>query len=178
MADHQISPGMTHSPSRLCLSDLRRSFRARTGLCIYWPAHPAAPPLSASCSSGQRFAYSFLQIPPRDGHPCRSANTSPCRVCRGLSPPSECALPGAPVGSPAFQRGVGIKLDPECHRPDRPAKPRVAHSAFLWPEPALGEVEGWGFWSQLPMSSRSGYARLFFTTHNRPLTPSVYHTPP
>src|SRR5450759_5891829 len=72
------------------------AFRARTGLCIYWPAHPAAPPLSASCSSGQRFAFSFLQIPPRDGHPCCSANTSPCRVCRGLSPPSECALPGAP----------------------------------------------------------------------------------
>jgi len=40
--------------------------------------------------------YSFLQIRPRDGHPCRSANTSPCRVCRGLATPSECALPGAP----------------------------------------------------------------------------------
>src|ERR1035437_9313872 len=72
------------------------AFRARTGLCVSWPAYPAVPPLSASCSSGQRFAYSFLQIPSRDGHPCRSANTSPCRVCRGLSPPSECALPGAP----------------------------------------------------------------------------------
>jgi hypothetical protein len=55
------------------------------------------------CSSGQRFACSFLQIPPRSGHPCRPANTSPCRVCRGLdfdklsrvAPPSECALPGA-----------------------------------------------------------------------------------
>src|SRR5208337_3742006 len=69
---------------------------ARTGLCVYWPAYPAVPPLSASCSSGQRFACGFLQIPPRDEHPCRSANTSPCRVCRGLSPPSKCALPGAP----------------------------------------------------------------------------------
>src|SRR5436190_4776405 len=49
-----------------------------------------------SCSSGQRFAHSFLQIPPRDGHPCRSANGSPCRVHRRLSLPSECALPGAP----------------------------------------------------------------------------------
>jgi NAD(P)-dependent dehydrogenase (short-subunit alcohol dehydrogenase family) len=29
-------------------------------------------------------------------HPCRSANSSPCRVSRGLPPPSECALPGAP----------------------------------------------------------------------------------
>src|SRR5271157_1911669 len=79
------------------------AFRARTGLCIYWPAHPAVPPLSASCSSGQRFAYSFLQIPPHDGHPCRSANTSPCRVCRGLSPPSECALPGAPTQKGAWR---------------------------------------------------------------------------
>ncbi len=52
---------------------------------------PLTPPcrlVSASCSSGQRFAFSFLQIPPRDGHPCRSASTSPCRACRGLSPPS------------------------------------------------------------------------------------------
>ena len=46
-------------------------------------------------SSGQRFACGFLQIPPRDGHPCRSANDSPCRVRRGLSPPNERALPGA-----------------------------------------------------------------------------------
>jgi len=47
------------------------------------------------CSLGQRFACGFLQIPPRDGHPCRSANSSPCRACRGLAPPSACALPGA-----------------------------------------------------------------------------------
>ncbi len=48
-----------------------------------------------SCSSDQRFACSFLQIPPRGGHPCRPANGSPCRVRRELSSPSECALPGA-----------------------------------------------------------------------------------
>src|SRR5205807_6391934 len=47
------------------------------------------------CSSSQRFACGFLQIPPRDGHPCRPANSSPCRVCRRFSLPSECALPGA-----------------------------------------------------------------------------------
>ena len=41
-----------------------------------------------SCSSGQCFAFGFLQIPPRGGHPCRSANRSPCRVGRGLPPPS------------------------------------------------------------------------------------------
>ena len=52
--------------------------------------------ISVSCSSNQRFAHGFLRIPSRQGHPCRSANTSPCRACRGLAPPSICALPGAP----------------------------------------------------------------------------------
>ena len=52
--------------------------------------------ISASCSSGQRFAFGFLQIPGRPKHPCRSANSSPCRASRGFSPPSKCALPGAP----------------------------------------------------------------------------------
>jgi hypothetical protein len=51
--------------------------------------------LCGFCSSDQRFACGFLQTPPRDGHLCRPANDSPCRVRRGLSPPSECALPGA-----------------------------------------------------------------------------------
>ena len=97
----------THLPAYACRIYVT-AFRARTGLCIYWPAHPTAPPLSASCSSGQRFAFSFLQIPPRDGHPCCSANTSPCRVCRGLSPPSECALPGAPTRKGAIARA------PQC----------------------------------------------------------------
>ena len=29
-----------------------------------------------SCASGQNFAFSFLQIPPHDGHPCCSARSS------------------------------------------------------------------------------------------------------
>ena len=44
--------------------------------------------LCGSCSSGQCYAFGFLQIPPRDGHPCRSANRSPCRADSGLAPPS------------------------------------------------------------------------------------------
>ena len=100
MANRQISRVLrTHLLAYACRIYVA-AFRARIGLCIYWPAYRAAPPLSASCSSGQRFAFSFLQIPPRGGHPCCSANTSPCRVCRGLSPPSECALPGAPKKRP------------------------------------------------------------------------------
>mgnify|MGYP001589079749 CR=1 FL=1 len=49
-----------------------------------------------SCSSGQRFACGFLQIPPHDGHPCRPANDSPCWARKRLSLSSGCALPGAP----------------------------------------------------------------------------------
>ena len=43
----------------------------RTGLCKLWLAYPAMTPLSASCSSRQRFAFSFLQTPSRPGSPCR-----------------------------------------------------------------------------------------------------------
>src|SRR6185437_4762006 len=51
----------------------------------------------ASCSSRQRFASGFLQTPSRPCIPCLAASTSPCRVCRGLSPLRGCALPGAPM---------------------------------------------------------------------------------
>src|SRR5690554_26087 len=44
--------------------------------------------ICGSCSSGQCFACGFLQIPPRGGHPCRSASGSPCRAHRGLAPQS------------------------------------------------------------------------------------------
>ena len=41
-----------------------------------------------STSSGQWFAFGLLQIPLRNGHPCRSADCSPCRASSVLSPPS------------------------------------------------------------------------------------------
>src|SRR5437016_14020329 len=62
------------------------------------------------CSSSQRFACGFLQIPPRDGHPCRPANDSPCRVRRRLSLPSKRALPGAPNQRPAEFALAGLYL--------------------------------------------------------------------
>jgi len=67
----------------------------------------------AFCSSGQRFACGFLRIPPRDGHPCRPANDSPCRGHRSLSLPSECALPGAPCKSPCCNRAPGASHEVE-----------------------------------------------------------------
>jgi len=68
------------------------------------------------CSSGRCFVTpwrDFLRIPPHGRHPCRPANTSPCRVCRGLdfdklgqvAPPSECALPGARSKRPTTECG-------------------------------------------------------------------------
>ncbi len=69
--------------------------------------------LCDSCSSGQCFAFSFLQIPPHDGHPCRSANHSPCRADRGLSPPSHPAATTrtgtAPFGATRHTRRTAKK---------------------------------------------------------------------
>ena len=112
LRQHDRSPRVlrTHLRAYACRIYVA-AFRARIGLCRDLPAHPAAPPLSASCSSGQRFACGFLQIPGHPGHPCRPANTSPCRVCRGLTPPSECALPGAQMKTPATNRG---RIFPIC----------------------------------------------------------------
>mgnify|MGYP001575341105 CR=1 FL=1 len=62
------------------------------------------------CSSGQRFACGFLQIPPRGGHPCRPANDSPCRVRRRLPLPSECALPGAQIKNAPNELILGVGL--------------------------------------------------------------------
>jgi hypothetical protein len=106
-AEHQISPGMTHPPSRLCLSDLRRIVP-----CMYRALHFFA--CSPRCSASIRFLFVrpalCLRLPPDSQSPATplpSANTSPCRVCRGLSPPSECALPGAQSG-----RGRGYPRRP------------------------------------------------------------------
>jgi hypothetical protein len=46
------------------------------------------------CSSGQRFAGGFLQIPPRDGHPCHPL-TIPSAGFVGHFHPDKSALPGA-----------------------------------------------------------------------------------
>ena len=93
-----ISPSLTHPPSRLCLSDLRHSVpckcRALT-ICAASPRGAASYPLPVRQASA--LPSGFLQIRSYPRHPCRSANSSPCRASRGLSPPSRCALPGTPT---------------------------------------------------------------------------------
>ena len=92
------------------------------------------------CSSGQRFACGFLQIPPRGGHPCRPATSSPCRVWRGLAPPSGCALPGASkIKAGAFRerfRPCSLPTKPRWRRCFKKTKPsrisiRVGLGYFL-----------------------------------------------
>src|SRR5437773_9823665 len=103
MAKLQISPGNALSPSRLCPPHLRNKLSVQVldfeSICLLIQL---ARLICDSCSSDQRFACGFLQIPPRDGHPCRPANSSPCRVRRRLSLPSECALPGAQKKNGAY----------------------------------------------------------------------------
>jgi hypothetical protein len=43
-------------------------------------------------------------------HPCRPANTSPYRTCRGLSPPSACAPPGAPKKTSPPPKGERLSI--------------------------------------------------------------------
>jgi len=47
-----------------------------SGFEFHGPLAQMGPPISAGCSSDRSFAYSFLQIPPRGGHPCCSASSS------------------------------------------------------------------------------------------------------
>ena len=61
------------------------------GLRLVLQPRPLCPAFVCDfCSSARNFACGFLQIPPHDGHPCRSANTSYYQACSGLSPPSYC----------------------------------------------------------------------------------------
>lgn len=72
--------------------------------------------LCGFCSSRQRFACGFLQTSPHGGSPYHSASSSPCRACRGLSPPSRCNMPGAhKTGAltPMRQSSWGFSMVPE-----------------------------------------------------------------
>ena len=81
-----------------------------------------------SCSSGQCFACGFLQIPPRDGHPCRPANRSPCRANRGLSPPSHPATTTVTETAPV----TALRAMPGAHRVGGGVTPAVLphHRAY------------------------------------------------
>ena len=138
MAPRQISPGIAHPLSRLCLSDLRSVVPCKYRALTFPAVSPQRVASSASCSSGQRFAFSSLRIRSHPRHPCRSANTSPCRACRGLTPPSECALPGAQKENPA-EAGFSVLLvgsvDNERLRASYISIPPIPPMPPPWPWP-------------------------------------------
>ncbi len=86
-------------------SELRAVFRRQrsvqvSGFDDFGHLTPMRRLLSASCSSGQRFAIRLPSDSQSLAKPLPSANSSPCRASRGLSPPSRYALPGAPKKKP------------------------------------------------------------------------------
>ena len=135
MAYHEISPGNAHSPSRLCPPHIRPCFpcRYRTLKIIDFSSNTTASyviPVRQASVSESLFvclpACGFLQPTPHDANlgvfaTCRPANTSPCRVYRGLAPPSKCALPGA--------HRVGNGVSPVTSHP--PGHPVPYHGGSL-----------------------------------------------
>ena len=63
----------THSFSPFVCHIYFLGFRVVIGLKLVVQPYPSQPALCDFCSSDQRFACTFLQIPPHDGHPCCSA---------------------------------------------------------------------------------------------------------
>ncbi|HBH22082.1 MAG TPA: hypothetical protein DDY13_01530 [Cytophagales bacterium] len=57
------------------------------GLWFVWQPYPVHFGLVCSfCSSGQDFASDFLQIPPRNGHPCLWLTLPTAKCVRDLHP--------------------------------------------------------------------------------------------
>src|SRR5690606_20847557 len=111
----EISPGMTHLPSRLCLSDLRHVVCASTGLWQFWLPHPNVSPRIRFLFVRPAFCFRLPPDVQSPETPLPSANPSPCRVDRGLTPPSRCALPGAPKKEASPEGGLvtcvkGVRL--------------------------------------------------------------------
>ena len=52
------------------LLHLHLGFRVASGFILFSRLTPSSNALCSFCTSGQWFASSFLQIPPRGGHPC------------------------------------------------------------------------------------------------------------
>ena len=85
LAGRQISRGNSRDFLLYACRLYVTAFRVSIGLCDLCHLLPCCAALTASCSSGQHFASGFLQISPRDEHPCLPL-TLPLTGCGGLSP--------------------------------------------------------------------------------------------
>ena len=84
----------THSFSPFVCHIYFLGFRVVIGLRLVAQPHPSQPASCDFCSSDQRFACTFLQIPPHDGHPWCSAMTFPLLGQSRDFHPLECAHAG------------------------------------------------------------------------------------
>ena len=84
----------THSFSPFVCHIYFLGFRVVIGFKLVAQPYPSQPALCDFCSSDQRFACTFLQIPPHDGHPWCSAMTFPLLGQSRDFHPLECAHAG------------------------------------------------------------------------------------
>ena len=84
----------THSFSPFVCHIYFLGFRVVIGLRLVAQPHPSQPASCDFCSSDQRFACTFLQIPPHGGHPWCSAMTFPLLGQSRDFHPLECAHAG------------------------------------------------------------------------------------
>ncbi len=77
-----------------------------------WQVRPFITPVSSNY-----YGFGFLQTRGHPQHPCRSANTSPCRACRGLSPSSHQPSHHCQAGCACAQRAM-----PGAHKKKGPSR--------------------------------------------------------
>src|SRR5690554_4619384 len=123
VADHQTSQGKTrdlppiyppHLPPHLPDSYWASSVIALSPRCGCL--------ICDSCSSGREFAFSFLQIPPRGGHPCCSASGSRYQGPQGTFTPKSSR--GTTLGNSTYRcyapclahNGTPAPCRGSCHR--------------------------------------------------------------
>ena len=91
----QISPGKNSHLPAYARRIYFRAFRAGTGLRVFCAlSSNAAASYAIPVRSGQRFVSGFLQIPPRDGHPCLQLTVPPAGPVEDLACSAHAAPPG------------------------------------------------------------------------------------
>jgi hypothetical protein len=92
MARGQISQGKTRDLRPSSRRIYTQSFRMTSGSETNASLPTSTCLICASCASVRGFAFSFLQTPPRGGHPCCSARSSCHQGLQGTCTPK--SLPG------------------------------------------------------------------------------------
>ena len=106
----------THSFSPFVCHIYFLGFRVVIGLRLVAQPHPSQPASCDFCSSDQRFACTFLQIPPHGGHPWCSVMTFPLLGQSRDFHPLECAHAGRTQKN--SMKAHGVCYTKWCRRPD------------------------------------------------------------